>query len=215
MRGKLDNPVLIAGLGIAGLLLGGYSAPDRRAPASPGRGNAAGSARDATSSGAAGRGHDAERPSDIPARGWWDIAKRVVAQVSDDRLLTEAAGVTFFALLALFPALAAMISIYGLFADPGDDVGSPGAARPAHAGRRDGHHQGAGQALTSGRQQGARLRRRVRPRHLAVERQPGDEGAVRRAERRLRRAARTRSFFRRTPTTWPSPWARCCSWCWR
>ncbi len=118
MRDKLDNPVLIAGLGIAGLLLGGYSAPDRRAPASPGRGKAAGSARDATSSGAAERGHDAERPSDIPARGWWEIAKRVVAQVSADRLLTEAAGVTFFVLLAIFPALAAMISIYGLVADP-------------------------------------------------------------------------------------------------
>jgi membrane protein len=44
--------------------------------------------------------------------------KRTASEVSRDRVLTEAAGVTFFTLLALFPALAALISIYGLFADP-------------------------------------------------------------------------------------------------
>ncbi len=63
-------------------------------------------------------GHDAVKPSDIPARGWWAIAKRVAAKVSSDRLLTEAAAITFYALLALFPALAAMVSLYGLIADP-------------------------------------------------------------------------------------------------
>lgn len=63
-------------------------------------------------------GRDATRPSEIPARGWWEILKRTASQVSDDRVLTEAAGITFFALLALFPAIGAMISIYGLFADP-------------------------------------------------------------------------------------------------
>jgi membrane protein len=40
--------------------------------------------------------------------------------VSEDRLLTEAAGITFYALLALFPALSALVSLYGLFADPAD-----------------------------------------------------------------------------------------------
>ena len=47
-----------------------------------------------------------------------DIAKRVFAQFSEDRVMTEAAAVTFYALLAIFPALAALISLYGLFADP-------------------------------------------------------------------------------------------------
>ncbi len=65
-----------------------------------------------------GAGHDAETPAEIPARGWWAITKRVAANVSGHRLLTEAAGITFFTLLALFPALAALVSIYGLFADP-------------------------------------------------------------------------------------------------
>ncbi len=63
-------------------------------------------------------GRDAATPAEIPAGGWWAIGKRVAANVSGHRLLTEAAGITFFTLLALFPALAAMVSIYGLFADP-------------------------------------------------------------------------------------------------
>ncbi len=65
-----------------------------------------------------GLGHDAGAPSEIPARGWWAIAKRVAGSISTDRLLTEAAAITFYALLALFPALAALVSLYGLFADP-------------------------------------------------------------------------------------------------
>lgn len=70
------------------------------------------------SSAGAGSGHEAGTPSEISARGWWAIAKRVAGNVSEDRLLTEAAGITFYSLLALFPALAALVSIYGLFADP-------------------------------------------------------------------------------------------------
>jgi membrane protein len=65
-----------------------------------------------------GRGRSAEKPSDIPARGWEDILWRVYEGISDDRILANAAAVTFYALLALFPALAALVSIYGLFADP-------------------------------------------------------------------------------------------------
>src|SRR5437762_5537106 len=65
-----------------------------------------------------GRGRSAEKPSEIPARGWKDILWRVYAGISDDRILANAAAVTFYALLALFPAIAALVSIYGLFADP-------------------------------------------------------------------------------------------------
>ena len=65
-----------------------------------------------------GRGRFAERPSEIPARGWKDILLRVYDGISDDRILANAAGVTFYALLALFPGIAALVSIYGLFADP-------------------------------------------------------------------------------------------------
>src|SRR5213082_1459575 len=65
-----------------------------------------------------GRGRSAEKPSDIPARGWKDILWRVYAGISDDRILANSAAVTFYALLAVFPAIAALVSIYGLFADP-------------------------------------------------------------------------------------------------
>lgn len=65
-----------------------------------------------------GRGRDAERPTQIPTRGWKDILWRVIAEVSDDRAPLIAAGTTFYLLLALFPALAAFVSIYGFVADP-------------------------------------------------------------------------------------------------
>jgi membrane protein len=48
-----------------------------------------------------------------------DIAWRVYEEIGNDRILAVAAGVTFYALLALFPAIAAFVSLYGLFADPG------------------------------------------------------------------------------------------------
>jgi membrane protein len=66
----------------------------------------------------AGRGRSAETPSQIPARGWKDILLRVYHGISENRILLVAAGVTFYALLAIFPGIAALISIYGLFADP-------------------------------------------------------------------------------------------------
>jgi membrane protein len=43
--------------------------------------------------------------------------------ISNNRILANAAGVTYYALLALFPGIAAVVSIYGLFADPGTIVG--------------------------------------------------------------------------------------------
>ncbi len=74
--------------------------------------------QEAVSGSVKSRGRDAASPTQIPARGWWDIAKRVVAQFSEHRIMTEGAGVTFYALLALFPALAALISLFGLVANP-------------------------------------------------------------------------------------------------
>jgi membrane protein len=64
-----------------------------------------------------GRGRNAEKPAEIPAKGWKDIAWRVFDGIQDDRVLLVAAGVSFYALLALFPATAAVVSLYGLFAD--------------------------------------------------------------------------------------------------
>lgn len=65
-----------------------------------------------------GRGRKADAPRRIPARGWWDILRRLFKEVMDDRVMLVAAGTTFYLILALFPALTAFVSIYGLVADP-------------------------------------------------------------------------------------------------
>jgi membrane protein len=64
-----------------------------------------------------GRGREATSPWQIPWRGWKDVFWRVYAQMNEDRLLAVAGGVVFYALLALFPALTAFVSLYGLLAD--------------------------------------------------------------------------------------------------
>jgi membrane protein len=63
-------------------------------------------------------GRDATRPRHIPARGWWQVVQRVISESSRDNLSVVAAGCAFYALFAIFPALSALISLYGLAADP-------------------------------------------------------------------------------------------------
>jgi membrane protein len=66
-----------------------------------------------------GRGREADTPTDIPARGWRDIALRVYRRIIQDRIGLIAAGVTFYAILGLFPAIVALVSFYGLVTDAG------------------------------------------------------------------------------------------------
>jgi membrane protein len=60
------------------------------------------------------RGREAAHPGGIPPRGWKDILWRAWREVSDQNLFLIAGGVTYATLLALFPGLAALVSIYGL-----------------------------------------------------------------------------------------------------
>jgi membrane protein len=62
------------------------------------------------------RGREATSPWQIPWAGWKDILWRTYQQLNEDRLLAVAAGVVFYGLLALFPAITAFVSFYGLFA---------------------------------------------------------------------------------------------------
>jgi membrane protein len=57
-------------------------------------------------------------PLEIPAAGWKDIILRTFRQIDEDRLIATAAGIVFYGLLAIFPAITALVSSYGLFADP-------------------------------------------------------------------------------------------------
>lgn len=110
-------------------LLGLVALPRRRAPLSRASGTNQlgveegprtheGSDAERVAEAEADRGRKAETPAEIPAKGWWDIGKRVLQEFSNDRVLLVAAGVTFYAILALFPAIGALVSIYGLIADP-------------------------------------------------------------------------------------------------
>ncbi len=65
-------------------------------------------------------GIHARSPVQIPLRGWREIALRVKREIKDDRVADIAAGVAFYAMLALFPALIAIVSVYGLLANPAD-----------------------------------------------------------------------------------------------
>ncbi|MDF1726828.1 MAG: YihY/virulence factor BrkB family protein [Sulfitobacter sp.] len=64
------------------------------------------------------RGRQAEKPTEIPSRGWRDILFRVKVAVGDDRLSLIAAGVAYYGLLALFPAITAAMAIAGLIVEP-------------------------------------------------------------------------------------------------
>jgi membrane protein len=65
-----------------------------------------------------GRGRDATTPRAIPARGWKDVLMRAKAAAKEDHVTLFGAGVALFGFLALVPALAALLSIYGLVANP-------------------------------------------------------------------------------------------------
>jgi membrane protein len=64
------------------------------------------------------RGRSATSPHQIPMPGWKDIAVRSWAEVSENNIFLAAGGVTYAVLVALFPGLAALVSIYGLLLDP-------------------------------------------------------------------------------------------------
>jgi membrane protein len=64
-----------------------------------------------------GRGRRAGWPLGVPPLGWKDILWRTYREIGRDRLPALAGGVTFYMLLATFPAIAAFVSLYGIFSD--------------------------------------------------------------------------------------------------
>lgn len=57
-------------------------------------------------------------PSKIPFSGWKKILWRIKDEVGENNVSIVSAGVAFYAFLAIFPAIAALISIYGLAMNP-------------------------------------------------------------------------------------------------
>ena len=64
------------------------------------------------------RGRKALRPGNIPLKGWKDIFFRVKDKFGKDNLTIVAAGVAFYALLAIFPAIGALVATYAIVSDP-------------------------------------------------------------------------------------------------
>ncbi|MGU3540812.1 YihY/virulence factor BrkB family protein [Methylobacterium sp. A54F] len=129
--GASDRGSTLWTLALATALLGFVALPRSRAPASAGSHRGAADASRAPSDSHEGsaaravarsqdeRGRQASTPSEIPAAGWKDIALRVFHDISENRIVSVAAGVTFYVLLAIFPGIAALVSCYGLVADVG------------------------------------------------------------------------------------------------
>jgi membrane protein len=90
----------------------------------------------ANASSRAERGREARKPTQIPAPGWMAVARRVMGQVGRDNVSIISAGVAFYLLLSIVPALAATVAIYGIVADPqtiGQHVQALGEFLPAEA----------------------------------------------------------------------------------
>ncbi len=65
-------------------------------------------------------GADADKPTEIPRRGWWQVVRRAWREAKSDQVPLLAAGVAFYSFLALFPAMIAAVMLYGLVRDPAD-----------------------------------------------------------------------------------------------
>ncbi len=65
-------------------------------------------------------GYDSASPGAIPKKGWKDIIMRLKDRIGEDNVSIVAAGVAFYFFLAMFPAISAIVSIYGLVVEPAE-----------------------------------------------------------------------------------------------
>jgi membrane protein len=77
-----------------------------------------------------------DEPTDLGGRGWWAALKRTVREFKDDNLTDWAAALTYYSVLAIFPAMIVLVSILGLVGESAtqpliDNLGSvaPGPAQ--------------------------------------------------------------------------------------
>ncbi len=123
MRIKLDHPLILATLAAVGMFVSARPNP-AHPPAPPRSKRSDATSRAATPTGDAPTGATptgATPTGDTPTGevpGLWYLAKHVVSEVSDNDLMTQAAAMTFYTLLSIFPALAMLVSLFGLVADP-------------------------------------------------------------------------------------------------
>ncbi len=56
-------------------------------------------------------------PTDLPMGSWGDALRRTVREFKEDNLTDWAAALTYYSILAIFPALLALVSVVGLLGD--------------------------------------------------------------------------------------------------
>ncbi len=64
--------------------------------------------------------HPVESPQQLTGQGWLSIALRMYRRIDEHNLSLLSAGIAFYAMLAIFPALAAVVTLYALVSDPAD-----------------------------------------------------------------------------------------------
>jgi hypothetical protein len=115
-RSLFGAAALIAGYAALHALLTPPRKPESRAPFGAGESRGEGGEVQNLRAVEQGRGRQAHWPWHFPLAAWKNILWRTYRQIQDDRLLAISAGVVFYALLALFPTVTALVSLYGLFA---------------------------------------------------------------------------------------------------
>jgi membrane protein len=93
------------------------AAPNSGADGSAGRSDGSAGRSDGTGNGTR-PGDEAQAPTQIPPRGWWQVTRRAFKESSADNVGVMAGGIAYFGFLSIFPALIAGLSLYGLVADP-------------------------------------------------------------------------------------------------
>lgn len=68
----------------------------------------------------ANSGSGTSTPTQFTLSEWKEILLRVKSEIATDHISVVSAGIAFYALLSVFPAIAALISIAGLVLDPAD-----------------------------------------------------------------------------------------------
>lgn len=68
------------------------------------------------------RGRNADKPSQIPAKGWKDTLVRIKNEIDHDKLSLVSAAMSYYAFLAFVPAISAIVLMYAWISDPGEIV---------------------------------------------------------------------------------------------
>ena len=116
-RPRADGPTIVSLMALVGIALASeYLLQANKREGPPLMAHVQSAASELTEKGE--RGREPITTAEIPPRGRKDILLRIYANVSKHRVLALAAGMTYYSILAIFPAIAALVAMYGFFSDP-------------------------------------------------------------------------------------------------